>query len=375
MKALEIARELVAVESTSNLSNLPVIEKVEERLTALGFTTERIDFDDPAGVPKRNVVARRGPGRGGMAYFAHTDVVPAARWFTDEYGPFTPTVVGDRLYGRGSCDMKGSLACMLAAAATVSDSELKHPLYITCTADEETGYGGAAQVARRSELFREMVAGGANGVVGEPTMLEVVHAHKGIYGFSATSRGEAAHSSTGLGKNANLAMIPFLAELRQIHDECESDPAWRDDRFEPPTITMNIGINDHNHAINVTAARSVCTVYFRPMPGQDPEVLMGRMRAAAGEHGLEFEPGCCAPPLHVEPDSTFIGEVLDLTGRTKPRTVSYGTDGAMFTELEKLVVLGPGDIAQAHTHDEWIALDQLERGTEIFTRLLRHWCT
>ena len=374
MNALEIAQELVGFESTSNLSNLPVIDHLERKLAGLGFATERIDYHDPAGVPKANLVARKGEGPGGMAYFAHTDVVPADPWLSDEHGPFTPTVVGDRLYGRGSCDMKGSLACMLAAAERVSDSELTHPVYITCTADEETGYGGAAHVARRSVLFREMVAGEANGVVGEPTMLEVVNAHKGIYGFTATSHGEAAHSSTGRGKNANLAMIPFLAEMKKIHDRCEIDPAWHDDRFDPPTISWNIGVNDHTHATNITAPRSICTVSFRPMPGQDAGLLMHRAREAAERCGIDFEPGCCAPPLHLDADSPFIREVLELTGRTTPRTVSYGTDGAMFVGLNKLVVLGPGDIDQAHTHDEWISLDQLERGTETYARLLNHWC-
>src|SRR5690606_17102638 len=120
---------------------------------------------------------------GGMAYFGHTDVVPADPWFSREHGPFQPTVVGERLYGRGSCDMKGSVASMLAAAARFSPSQLKQPVYITCTADEEIGYGGAAAVVKRSKLYREMVAGGSRGIIGEPTLLEVVYAHKGTYGF------------------------------------------------------------------------------------------------------------------------------------------------------------------------------------------------
>ena len=141
---------------------------------------------------------------------------------------------------------------------------------ITCTADEEVGYVGAREVAKHSKLYREMVDGNANGIIGEPTMLEVVYAHKGTYGFKAISRGKAAHSSTTSGLNANLAMIPFLAEMKKIHDETMTDPQWQHDEFDPPIISWNIGINDHTAAVNITPPQSICTVYFRPMPGQQP---------------------------------------------------------------------------------------------------------
>ena len=375
MNALEYAQGLVAFESTSSLSNVPVSDYVEETLTRLGFATERVEYKDADGLPKANVIGKKGSGTGGIAYFGHTDVVPADPWFSGEHGPFTPTVQEGKLFGRGSCDMKGSVACMLAAAESISPDELKEPVYITCTADEEIGYGGAAQVAERSRLFREMVEGDSRGIVGEPTLLEVVHAHKGTYGFRATSHGRAAHSSTRKGLNANLAMIPFLQEMKDIHDETASDPAWQDDRFDPPTISWNIGINDHTRAVNITPPQSVCTVYFRPMPGQDPDKLLSRTSAAAERCGVQFELLRCGRPLYVDPKSDFVDEMLKLTGRDGPRTVSYGTDGTMFGALKKLVVFGPGDIAQAHTHDEWIALDQLQRGVAMFTKLIRHWCT
>jgi len=374
MDALEYNKQLVSFESTSVLSNVPVTDHVEQTLKTLGFETERVEYDDSRGVHKANVIGKKGLGSGGIAHFGHTDVVPADPWLFDDHGPFEPTVKGDKLYGRGSCDMKGSIACMLAAAERFAPSELKQPIYITCTADEEVGYGGAAQVAERSKLFREMVEGDVNGIIGEPTMLNVVYAHKGTYGFKAVSHGRAAHSSTREGLNANLAMIPFLVEMKRIHDETEADTVWQNEEFDPPTVTWNIGINDHTSAVNITAPQSVCTVYFRPMPGLDPKALLERARQAAENCGLEFEALSQADPLYMQPDSNFVREVLELTGQTEARTVSYGTDGAMFTELKKLVVFGPGDIAQAHTHDEWIALDQLERGTEMYTRLIKHWC-
>lgn len=374
MDALEYAKQLVAFESTSVLSNVAVTDYVEEQLRRLQFTIERIEYDDRNGVRKACVVGRKGTGTNGMAWFGHTDVVPADPWLSEENGPFEPVVIGDRLYGRGSCDMKGPIACMLAAAKKYSEADLQRPVYITCTADEEIGYGGAAQVAERSELFQEMVSGEANGIIGEPTLLDVVYAHKGVVGFVATARGKAAHSSTREGVNANLKMIPFLVEMKKIHDEAESDPSWHNNEFNPPTITWNIGVNDHTRAVNITPPQSVCTVYFRPMPGQDADILLERARQAAEDNGLEFEVPVQGSPIYTQPDSDFVREVVKLAGRESATTVSYGTDGAKLTALKKLVVFGPGSIAQAHTHDEWIALDQLEKGTEMYSRLIRHWC-
>jgi acetylornithine deacetylase len=205
-------------------------------------------------------------------------------------------------------------------------------------------------------------------------MLQVVHAHKGAYGFVATSRGRAAHSSTSYGVNANLKMIPFLQEMKNIHDECESDPKWHDRRFDPPTVSWNIGVNDFTRAINITAPQSVCTVYFRPMPNQDPDVLLRRAEEAAKRCGIEFEVTRCCKSLYIDPHSPYVQAMLQLTGNSVARTVCYGTDGCVFAELPNLVVFGPGDIAQAHTHDEWMALQQLQLGAEMYARCVRHWC-
>ena len=205
-------------------------------------------------------------------------------------------------------------------------------------------------------------------------MLEVVNAHKGSCAVRVVSEGRAAHSSTAEGLNANLAMIPLLAEMKAIHDETERDPAWHDARFDPPTVSWNIGVNDGNRAINVKAARSICTVYFRPTPGMDVEPLIARARRAAADNGLAFEIFFREPPFLIEPDAPVVREMLSLTGSDRTRTVCFGTDAAVFSELGRIVVCGPGDIAQAHTRDEWISLDQLERGTDLYAHAIRRWC-
>ncbi len=375
MNAFEYTQELVKFPTVSNVSNASICGYLEDVLKSLGFATERIEYTDTAGIGKVNIIGKRGSGTEGMAYFAHTDVVPADPWFSNEHGPFEPTVRGDKLYGRGSCDMRGSIASMLAASELVGSAGLSKPLYIVLTADEEIGYGGAEQVARRSKFFQEMVQGESNGIVGEPTMLDVVHAHKGTNGFKATSHGKAAHSSSNEGVNANLAMIPFLSEMKKIHDETLEDPAWQNSAFDPPGISWNIGINDHTKVLNMTAAQSICTVYFRPTPGQDAETLIERSRKKAEQCGIDFEVLWAGHPMYVDPDSDFVREVLALSGNETAKTVSYGTDAAMLTAMKKLVVMGPGDIAQAHTQDEWILLDQLEKGTQLYAKLIRHWCT
>jgi acetylornithine deacetylase len=322
-----------------------------------------------------NVLGRKGrPRAGGLAYFCHTDVVPADDWHDDVHGPFTPVERDGRLYGRGSCDMKGSLAAMLAAASRFAAEELARPVYFVATADEEVGFDGAKQVAARSELYRELKSSVAAGIIGEPTSLDVVTAHKGSCAMRIVSRGEAAHSSSAAGLNANLAMIPFLAEMKAIHDETERAAAWQDGRFDPPTLSWNIGVNDHNPAINVKAARSVCTVYFRPTPGLDVEPLVERVRACAAAHGLSFEIFFREPPFLIDAGSEVVRGMLALTGAGRTRTVCFGTDAAVFAEIGRVVVCGPGDIAQAHTRDEWIALEQLERGTDLYARAIRRWC-
>lgn len=374
MDAVQHLNELIRFDSVSSKTNVPITDHVERLLKQRGFEVERLEYDDKSGVRKASVVAKLGPGAGGLVYFGHTDVVPADPWFNNQHGPFEPTIKEGKLYGRGSCDMKGSVACALAAVERIRVADLKRPVYITCTADEEVGYGGAKSVAERSTLFREMIAGDTKGIIGEPTNLEVVYAHKGTFGFLATSIGKASHSSTKEGLNANLAMIPFLVEMKAIHDEVESDPAWRNPEFDPPTICWNIGINDHTHAFNITAPQSICSVYYRPMPGQNPQLLLDRARQAAERCGLQFEFRSGAMPLYMDPQSDYIQELLRLADRPRATTVAYGTDGAMLTELKKMAVLGPGSIKQAHTWDEWIELEQLERGTALYEKLIRRWC-
>lgn len=375
MRAVDYLKELIPFPSVSSESNSDISDCVAKWLVQLGFDTERLNYEDINGVRKSCIQARKGPKTGqGLAYFCHTDVVPVNSWSFPKSGPWTPLIADGRIYGRGSCDMKGSLCCMLAAVDALQSVALKEPLYFVATADEEVGMPGARKVVEKSAIYREMVASQTRSIIGEPTSLDVVHAHKGGRAIRATSIGRAAHSSTGLGLNANLALIPFLEEIRKVHLEMESSPEWRDDRFSPPTPSLNIVIRDTNSALNITSAKSECMVYFRPMPGQDADGMVERLRQLAVSCKLNFEVLFAGSPLYTDPETPFIRELLELTSSHSSRTVAYGTDGAIFTELKNIAVFGPGDIAQAHTDDEWISLEQLDRGTSLYEKAVRRWC-
>ena len=374
MKALRYAKRLIGFDSTSHLSNLAVSKYLEMKLTKHGFVVELVKYRDVNKKRKINLVAKKGSGVGGLAYFGHSDVVPAERWFTKKFTPFQPAIARERLYGRGACDMKGSLACMLSAAQRVSWDDLKQPFYFCVTADEEVGFHGACQVVKRSELYREMVDNSTKGIIGEPTSLEIVHAHKGSIEIVANAKGKAGHSSTYAKSNVNLRMIPFLAEIKTIFEETETADQWRNELFEPPTMSINILMQDNSAARNVTPSRSTVILFLRTMPAINPDPLLQRIAKIAEANDLRLKVMRQSEPFFVDPGSEFVHEMLKIVHKKRPRTVSYGTDGGVFAEIEQKVVCGPGSIEQAHTSNEWISLEQLERGTEVYEKMIRRWC-
>ena len=374
MKSLRYAKRLVGFDTTSHKSNQMINKYLEMKLTKHGFVVETVTYQDHRGIKKINLVAKKGGGTGGLAYFGHTDVVPAKKWFTKQFSPFEPSVARERLYGRGSCDMKGSIACMLAASQQFDWEELKQPLYIVLTADEEVGFVGARTIVEESKVYREMVDHETKVIIGEPTSLEVVHAHKGSVKIVATSKGKAAHSSTREGVNANLKMIPFLNEMKSLHDETEREGKWQNENFDPPTLSWNIVVRDDAPAYNITPGSSVCTMYLRPMPGVDVNPILGRVRTCADQLGIELDIEQWGEGMFVSPGSDFVQQALKLSHQKQSKTVAYGTDGGVLSELQNKIVFGPGSIAQAHTIDEWISLEQLSKGTEMYEKMIRHWC-
>ena len=369
MDVVEITADLVSYNSASHFSNTPVSQAISTWLRKAGMSVEWVNFKDAEGTQKTNVIGKKGDGTGGIALLAHSDVVPAEGWASD---PFKLTARNDRLYGRGSADMKGSVACMIAAANAFSAEELNAPVYVIVTADEETDCGGARAVATKSKIFKSSDI--RYGIVGEPTLLDVVYAHKGSLKFVATARGKAAHSSTGKGANANHKLIPFLNDVVKLDGMLRTDARYRNEAFDPPHATLNIVLSDGETAANVTAPVSRATINCRPMPDQNWKPVINRMVRLAEKHGVQIEMPKILDPLSTNTDSPIVREALQVTGKRKPRTVAYGTDGMVFGKTMELVVMGPGNIQQAHTVDEWIARDQLLKGSDIFRKMVHRFC-
>ena len=372
MNAKELTKTLIGYNTVSPLSNVEVMDFLTETLEAIDCEVERVEYRDPAGVLKVNLIGRKGPGTGerGLALLGHIDTVPAIGWSMD---PFEARIANGKMYGRGSCDMKGSVACMIEVASRYAASKLAVPLYVVITADEEVGYFGARAVAEKSEMFKKH-GFPQYGVVGEPTELHAVYAHKGAVRFTVTAHGRAAHSSTGAGDNANLKLIPFLAEMRDIYHELTNDTRYFNDEFTPPFTDWNITISDGECAANITSPLSVCSINYRPMPGDDAQVWIDRASDSAERHGLIFDLYINAPPVRTPPDAEIIQAALEITGESTPTTVAYSTDAAVFAQHMETVIIGPGSILQAHTVDEWMALDQFPQGVSIFSQFVERFC-
>jgi len=369
LNVVSLTREFVSHNSSSLLSNVPVSKAIATWMKKAGLTVEHLTYRDQNGVAKVSLVGKKGSGTGGLALLAHSDVVPAEGWNSD---PFKLVKKNGRLYGRGSADMKGSIACMLTAVANLSTKDLKRPAYVITTADEEITCGGALDVMKRSKTFRSSRI--RYGVIGEPTLLDVVRAHKGMCRIYATTSGRAAHSSTGRGINANHKLIPFLSDMVGLIDEVKKDPAYRDTAFDPPDGTGNIVFSDGDSAANITAPQSRAIISWRRMPGQDWKPVLDRVKQLGKTHRVNLKISASLGPLSTPPDSRIIKEALRITRKRTPKTVSYGTDGMAFAKKMELVVMGPGDIQQAHTTDEWIEEDQLYKGVNVFERMVRRFC-
>lgn len=381
--------QLISLDTVSSRSNAAITDLVGRWLREIHFDVEKSSYRDRHGVLKCNLVARRDPHfdvssvntgnpQGGLAYFCHTDTVPADRWSGPGGNAFTATMHGTRIYGRGACDMKGSLAAMLTAAGHVDRAEQCAPLWIVCTADEEVGFEGARDLVEHSATFAELAAIDPPCIIGEPTGLRVIHAHKGIVGFRIVSSGKAAHSSTSSGINANVAMVPMLQTLWEINARCQTDESLRNSMFDPPTLTWNFGVSDGMNAVNIVPDQCIAWASFRTMPGVDGTELLQQVHQRANELGLIFEVFPGGEPMQTPAHAECVRDLCQLAtpfiGENRPEAVCYATDACAFSGLSQRMVCGPGEITQAHTVDEFIEIDQLEKGVQLYHSAIRHWC-
>lgn len=366
---LELTKHFVSMETVSHQSNIDITDQIEEMLTAAGFETERLDYVDDAGVSKGNLIAKLGTGKGGLAFCSHSDTVPGQE---DLWPAFSPFEQDGKLFGRGSCDMKGPLAATIIAALRVDPNTLKKPIYIVVTADEETGLLGAKHVSEHSEILKR--DGPTYGIIAEPTVMIPVYSHKGFASIKISATGRAAHTSTGLGESATLKLGPMLAHLTELDQEFRTNPRFQNADFDPPTNGLNVTINDGNTPLNVTADKAEIRISMRVMPNSHAEEAIDLIVSKADDLNLESSL-VMSGPLYCEPTNEIVQAALKATGIAEPETVPYGTDGMYLkNSIENLVILGPGDISVAHTIEEQVPIDQLYQAVDVYTELIKALC-
>ncbi len=365
-EATELLKTLVGFDTTSAKSNLELIAFIENYLRHHRIGSLRVTSAD--GLKADLFATIGGSGDGGVALSGHSDCVPVEgqRWTSD---PFTLTERHGKLYGRGTCDMKGFIACVLASVPLFKTAKLKEPVHLVVSYDEEVGCTGVRPLIAR--LGRDLPRPRAV-IVGEPTGMAVIDAHKRIDAYRTTVHGREAHSSLpGLGVNAISAAAALVCELDRIGEavaKSENDP-----RFEPPCSTISVGTIKGGTAPNIVPKTCDFNWQVRSLPTASPEEvparlaryaeaeLLPKMKAVTEEAAIETKSLHSVPAFAAGSASEAVALALKLTGANDTRTVSYTTEAGLF-ELAgcPAVICGPGDIAQAHAADEYVSLEQME---------------
>ena len=366
-----LTEALVSEDSVSGNSNASVSAVARQAMEEAGFEVEQLDRHDEHGELKVSLVGKKGgaaePSEG-LGLYSHSDTVPGDSW---EDRAWSPRHEGDHLIGLGSCDMKGPLAATIAAGSRCDAADLRRPLIVAVTADEEISGLGARTVANESDLHAKHRP--RLGVIAEPTGLVPVYAHKAGGRVFVSARGRAAHTSTGKGISSNYLIAPFLADAAVLVKQLEADPSYHNLEFDPPHNCINLVLNDFGTRPNVTPPLTVATFSFRPMPGDRSHDVAAALCDLADRHGLESEFNV-GDPFYVAPDSDVVKLALQATGVERAETVAFGTDSGAFKEQVELVVLGPGNIQQAHTVDEFISIAQLQQAVDVYEKMTREIC-
>ncbi len=358
--------DLVAFPSLTFAPNLDIAGHVADRLARSGARVELVHSDDGT---RANVFATLGPeGDGGIVLSGHLDVVPVEDqdWTSD---PFTLREDAGRLYGRGTCDMKGFVAAALALAPAFAAADLKRPLHFAFTYDEEIGCLGAQGLVKHLQArgLRPSLA-----IVGEPTGMKIVEGHKGCFEYTTRFRGLEGHGSDpDRGVNAVEYAVRYAARLLEMRDELvRRAPAAS--RFEPPWTTLSLGRMSGGVARNVIAGSAEIEWELRPVNAADAdyvrtemartvrEALLPAMRRVWPEAEIDTEVIAEIQGLDPMPGNEAAALVTELTGANATGLVPFGTEAGLFQSMGmSVVVCGPGHIAQAHKADEYVSLDQL----------------
>jgi acetylornithine deacetylase/succinyl-diaminopimelate desuccinylase-like protein len=353
-----LTRDLVSLDSRSFVSNMAMADRVEAALP--GFDIERIDYTDDTGVAKRALVAHRGPP-GGIALSGHMDTVPDTGWQEDPWSARFDT--DGMLHGLGSTDMKGPLAAAIVAARSLPESI---PITLLITTDEETTKQGARLIAQSSRLVRQVKPHGI--IVAEPTALVPVRGHRSHIAFTCVATGVQAHSSTGRGRNANWPLISFLMEMKALSERLRDDITLQDPDYEPPFSDFNVVIDNHGAAANVTVPKATARIKYRYSAKVDPAPVLQAMYGTASQFGIAVSEAREGRPPELPADHPLIRLCVEMVNKPAG-TAPYGTDASELQAIAPCVVLGPGDIAEAHTPTEKVRISDLAAAVPVFMKL------
>jgi acetylornithine deacetylase len=372
LSVAELLLDLVAIPSVSLMSNQPMVDYISARLAAQPWNIQFHPLADAAGMQKINMVACANTknARAELALVCHTDTVPFAPEWTEAV---TPQLRDGRIYGRGSCDVKGFLACVLAAVEDLDLNTLAKPLALVFTADEEVGCVGAKSLATSSAFSTRYT------IIGEPTDLHPVRAGKGYALGLITVRGAEAHSAfPSKGHSAIYDAARVIASLEKIALELQRyvDPA-----FDPPYTTLNVGLIDGGKAKNIVPGDCRLTIEWQPIPGQDPQLvpqlilrelstlngMFDGFRAELEIHRLD--------PAFAPSDTCVMSELLASLAGTRASTISFGSEAAHLCNLaSETVVFGPGDMGVAHKTGEFVEVAALEECVRILSAIIERTC-
>ncbi|WP_171096905.1 acetylornithine deacetylase [Ruegeria sp. HKCCD7255] len=377
---LEIMTKLISFPTVSRDTNLPLVDWVEGYLEDHGIVSHR--WPDPEQPHKAALFAHVGPDQeGAVVLSGHTDVVPVdgQPWDTD---PFVVTERDGKFFGRGTCDMKGFDALAIWALVEAQYADIKRPVQLALSFDEEVGCTGAPPMIK---AMQKVLPKGSAVIVGEPSMMQAVTGHKGGFGFSTHVVGFEVHSSImHTGVNAIMSAAPLIdwANARNA-ENMAALPSDLASVFDPPWTTCHVGMINGGTAHNITAKDCRFMMDFRVVPGEQisrwrdayldqVRAVEAKMQAVHPEARIDVTETFGVPALTPETDGEAETLVRALTGDNASHVVSYGTEAGQFQEAGySAVICGPGDIAQAHQPNEFIDVKQFDQGHQFMERLVQ----
>ncbi|SFY24328.1 acetylornithine deacetylase [Pseudomonas sp. NFACC36] len=379
LRSRALLARLVGFATVSRDSNLALVGFVRQYLADLGVECELIYNSERT---KANLLASIGPLEpGGVVLSGHTDVVPVdgQAWTVD---PFCLSEADGKLFGRGTADMKGYLASVLAAVPMFLASPLRRPVHLAFSYDEEVGCLGVRSLL---ETLPESIAEPALCLIGEPTQLQPVLGHKGKLAMRCHVRGTACHSAYAPhGVNAIEQAARLIGRLGEI-GAWLADPARHDPRFDPAYSTVQVGVIQGGTALNIVPADCRFDFEIRALPDFAPQgvvaqlqgfaeqTLLPAMQAVNGATAIRFEQLSCYPGLATSPKSAAARLVAQLCGSDAFGTVAFGTEGGLFDQAGiPTVVCGPGSMDQGHKPDEYVSVEQMAACDRMMDRLARH---